>query len=195
MNETDEIKEVPVELKTKPTKHSKTPIVSDEEKEYGKLALVISAIFLASVFVFLVFDGKGPFESITPVQAFATQFMGVFFLVFAGFKFVNLKSFVHGFAMYDVIAKRSRLYSYLYPFLQLTIGIAMFVVPQYWMTHFAALLVSGVALVGVIISLLNKQKIQCACLGNVIKMPLATVSAIEDGSMFIIAGLMTLAMI
>ena len=195
MNDSNQNSEVAVELGKKPSKHSKTPIVSNEEKEYGKLAIVISFIFFISVVTFVFTEGRGSFESMTPIQTFAAQFMGVFFVVFAVFKFVNIKSFVHGFAMYDVIAKKSKVYSYSYPFLQLFLGIAMFTVPQYWLTHFVALLVSGIALVGVIISLLNKQKIKCACLGNVIKMPLATVSAIEDGSMFVIAGLMTLAMI
>lgn len=172
-----------------------TPIMSDSEKEYGKLAAVFTGIFILSMVAFLFFDGSGPFEDLNPVQAFAAQFMGIFFIVFAGFKFVNLKSFVHGFQMYDVIAKRSRLYALSYPFIQLFLGILMFAIPSFAGVHFLAALVSGLALVGVVISLSRKQKIQCACLGNVIKMPLATVSGFEDGSMFVISMLMFFAMI
>lgn len=186
---------IPVQTKTEKLPSSATPIVSEMEKEYGKLSFVFVAIFVISFISYLAFDGSGPFEELNQVQAFLSQFMGVFFIVFASFKFVNMKSFTHGFSMYDLIAKRSNAYAYAYPFIQLAIGIAMFVVPSLAITHFAALAVSGIALVGVANSLLNKQKIRCACLGNVIKMPLATVSAFEDGSMFIISLFMFISMI
>lgn len=190
MNEEESF--TPVEIKSS---HSKTPIISKTEKEYGKLAAVIVAIYLVSVVTFLVIGDNGPFKELNQVQAFAAQFMGVFFIVFGSFKLVNLKSFVHGFQMYDLIAKRSDLYAKAYPFVQIALGLAMFLIPSFAFTHFVAMIVSGLALAGVLNSLMNKQKIQCACLGNVIKMPLATVSGIEDGSMFVISFLMFIAMI
>lgn len=177
------------------TENQHVSAFTDNDKEYGKLTLVFVGIFLVSIVLFLAIDGNGPFEDLTPAQSFASQFMGVFFLVFAGFKLVNLSSFVHGFAMYDLIAKKSVLYAKSYPFIQLAIGILMFAFPSFALTHALAFVVSGLALLGVIVSLSRKQKIKCACLGNVIKMPLATVSAIEDGSMFVISLIMLFAMI
>ncbi|HMS25016.1 MAG TPA: hypothetical protein PKB15_04920 [Acidimicrobiia bacterium] len=168
--------------------------VETPPKEYGKLALVFLGIIIISGVLNLAIDGHGTFDGLSQLQSFASQFMGVFFLVFAGFKLVNLRSFVHGFAMYDIVAQRSRLYAYAYPFLQFGLGVAMFVFPSFAVTHFVAVVVSGVALAGVVLSLMNKQKIQCACLGNVIKMPLAIVSGIEDGIMFVLAMLMFFAM-
>jgi hypothetical protein len=164
-------------------------------KEYGKLALVIAAIFATTFITFLAIDGNGSFEDLDAFQAFLAQFMGVFFIVFASFKLVNLQSFVHGFMMYDVIAKKSKAYATAYPFIQLLLGVGMFLIPSSPWIHFAAAIVSGIALAGVVQSLRAKQEIQCACLGNVIKMPLATVSGIEDGSMFVISLLMFVMML
>ncbi len=169
--------------------HEETP-----PKEYGKLALVFLAITLISGVLNLLIDGHGTFHHLAALESYVAQFMGVFFLVFAGFKLVNLRSFVDGFAMYDIIAGRSRAYAYAYPFLQLALGISMFGLPSLWVTHFLAMVISGIALVGVALSLKNKREIQCACLGNVIKMPLATVSGIEDGIMFVLAFIMFVSM-
>lgn len=165
------------------------------EKEYGKLALVFLGIFIVATFLFLAVDGHGPFSDMTALQSFLSQLMGVFFIVFAVFKLVNLSSFVHGFQMYDLIAKRSVIYAKAYPFLQLLIGLGMFIVPGKIIIHVGAFLLSAIAIVGVINSLANKRKIHCACLGNVIKMPLATVSAIEDGSMLAISAYMIISML
>lgn len=165
------------------------------EKEYGKLALVFLGIFIVTIFVFLSVDGHGPYQDLTQTQSFLSQLMGVFFIVFAGFKLVNLSGFVHGFRMYDLIAKRSGLYARSYPFLQLIIGVGMFVMPNEVGVHIGAFALSLIAIIGVINSLSNKQKIHCACLGNVIKMPLATVSAIEDGAMLLISSYMIISML
>ena len=48
-----------------------------------------------------------------------------------------------------------------------------------------------ISLVGVLKSVLNKQKIQCACLGAVFNLPMSTVTIIEDALMI----LMSVAMI
>ncbi len=166
-----------------------------QPREYGKLALVIFGIFLLTLVSFFLLGDSWGFEELTNLETFLAQFMGIFFIVFAGFKFVNLQSFVHGFMMYDVIAKKSKAYASIYPFLQLALGVGMFIIPGQELLHLAAAIVSGIALWGVINSLRAKQKIQCACLGNVIKMPLATVSGIEDGSMFVISLYMYYAML
>ncbi len=168
---------------------------SDNEKEYGKLVIVFAVIIGITLVLNLAFDGHGPFAELSAWQALACQFMGVFFIVFASFKLINLSSFVHGFSMYDIIARRSRAYAQAYPFLQLAVGVAMFAFPTLLVTQLVAAALSGIALMGVVLSLRAKKEFQCACLGNVIKMPLATVSGIEDGLMFVLSLLMLISMI
>lgn len=172
-----------------------TPIVSAREKEYGKLSAVITGIFFLSVIVFLVFDGGGPFKSLRPVQAFAAQFLGVFFIVFALIKVVNLKNFIDGFQQYDVVAKKSKVYAKFYPLIQLVLGVLMFIVPSFAGIYLLAACISGLGFVGFVIFLARKQEIQTICLGRVIKMQLATVLGIENSSLFVISLLMFFATI
>src|SRR3989338_8298845 len=52
-----------------------------------------------------------------------TAFMGYFLVLLSMFKFFDLKGFADGFQMYDVIAKRSRVYAYLSPFIEFGLGV------------------------------------------------------------------------
>lgn len=173
-----------------------TPIVSAQEKEYGKLGASFTGIFFISVILFLVFGSGGTFGSLRPVQSFAAQFMGVFLVVFALIKLVNLKNFVHGFRTYDLVAKKSMAYAKSYPFIQLTLGVLMFIVPTFAGTYLLVAGIAGLGIVSVIaVSVTSKQKIQRTCLSNVIKMPLATVSGVENSFILVISLLMFFAMI
>jgi hypothetical protein len=48
----------------------------------------------------------------------------------------------------------------------------------------------GVSIIGVLQSLVNKRKIQCACLGTVFNLPMSTVTVIEDALMMVMSGTM-----
>ncbi|WP_395749782.1 MauE/DoxX family redox-associated membrane protein [Prosthecobacter sp.] len=52
------------------------------------------------------------------------DFMGVFLIMFAMFKFFDLSEFVRRFRRYDLLAKRMRAYAYAYPFIELSLGFA-----------------------------------------------------------------------
>lgn len=51
-----------------------------------------------------------------------------------------------------------------------------------------------VSIIGVLQSVLNKRKIQCACLGTVFNLPMSTVTIIEDGLMIAMSLTMLLIM-
>lgn len=114
---------------------------------------------------------------------FMQVFMAGFFLIFSFFKMLDLKGFAESYAMYDIIAKKFSSWGYIYAFLELGLGLAfaMNVFPVAT-NAFTAVLMS-VSLVGVLQSVLNKKKIQCACLGAVFNLPMSTVTIIEDGLM------------
>jgi hypothetical protein len=52
----------------------------------------------------------------------------------------------------------------------------------------------GFSSIGVIISLLKKQKFQCACLGTILKVPLSNITLIEDLTMVVMAAMTLLLM-
>src|SRR5437773_10633173 len=52
------------------------------------------------------------------------DFMGFFLVVFSMFKFFNLEGFADGFQMYDLLARLLRPYAYVYPFIELALGLS-----------------------------------------------------------------------
>ena len=61
-------------------------------------------------------------------------------------------------------------------------------------TNVVTLIVMSISIVGVLQSVLSKQKIQCACLGAVFNLPMSTVTIIEDALMIIMSATMLLNM-
>lgn len=53
-----------------------------------------------------------------------------------------------------------------------------------------AFAVMSVSIVGVLQSVLNKKRIQCACLGAVFNLPMSTVTIIEDALMIVMNAIM-----
>jgi hypothetical protein len=107
-------------------------------------------------------------------------FMASFFLVFSFFKLLNLKGFAESYAMYDVLAIRVPAYGYVYPFIELALGLAFLTGFNPMATNWATIVVMGFSSIGVIQSVVSKKKIQCACLGAVFNLPMSTVTIIED---------------
>ena len=51
-------------------------------------------------------------------------FMAGFFITFSFFKFLDIRAFADSYSMYDLLAKRVRIYGFVYPFIELALGIA-----------------------------------------------------------------------
>jgi hypothetical protein len=117
-------------------------------------------------------------------------FMGFFLSQFAMLKFFNLKGFVEGFQKYDLLAKKSRLYAYFYPFIELGLGLSYlsFIFPL--ITYLITILVMGIGVIGVILALKRGLDVRCACMGTVLNVPLSTVTLSEDISMVVMAFIM-----
>ncbi len=145
------------------------------KKEYYKLAGVILAIFACATLMstMLGFDW----------QEWMRWFMGGFFVFFGSFKLIGYDMFILMFPTYDPLAKRFKLYAYFYPFIELMLGFLYCanLYPIFRDTVTVVLLSIGAW--GVLKSLPKGETVRCACLGNVIKLPLSTVTLIEDVTM------------
>ena len=115
-----------------------------------------------------------------PAMMWMNNFMAGFFIVFSFFKLLDLRGFADSYAMYDVLAKRVKAYGYVYPFIELTLGILFLTGFDPLITNIAAIVVMGFSSIGVIQSVLSKKQIRCACLGAVFNLPMSTVTIIED---------------
>lgn len=122
------------------------------------------------------------------------HFMAGFFLVFSFFKMLNLKAFAKSYVMYDVIARKMPAWAYVYAFVELALGIAFLINFNPLVTNLVTVLVMTASIIGVLQTVLNKKKIQCACLGAVFNLPMSTVTIIEDGLMIAMSAAMLLIM-
>ncbi len=124
------------------------------------------------------------------VMQWMSNFMAGFFLVFSFFKLMNLKGFAEGYSSYDIVAARIPGYGYVYPFIELALGIAFLTGFNPILTNIVTLAVMGISIIGVIKSLMKKTPFQCACLGTVIKLPLSKVTLFEDSLMIAMSAAM-----
>lgn len=118
------------------------------------------------------------------------DFMGLFYIVFSFFKFLDLKGFVDSFRMYDPLASNIKLYGWIYPFIELGLGILFLFRLEIPIALVATLVILGITTVGVTRSLLSKQEIQCACLGTALKLPMTEATFIENAIMIAMATFM-----
>ena len=120
-------------------------------------------------------------------QGWMNQLMAGFFLVFSAFKLLDLPGFADGYSTYDLLARRWYAYGYIYPFLELSLGILYLTQWTPALTYIATIIIMGFSSLGVINSLIKKQTFKCACLGTVLKVPLSSVTLIEDMTMVLMA--------
>lgn len=125
---------------------------------------------------------------------FMRFFMAGFFLSFSFFKLINLKGFAESYAMYDVVAKKFPSWGYIYAFIELGLGLAFALNLNPLLTNWITLVVMTVSIIGVLQSVLNKKKIQCACLGAVFNLPMSTLTIIEDLLMIAMSAVMLILM-
>lgn len=152
--------------------------------EYFKFGLIIAGILLLSYFFYSQTGIQG-------VSEYMRWLMGVFMTVFAAFKLVGYKTFASAFAEYDLIARRFGVYGQLFPFIQMSLGLLYLLDWLPLVREVAVVLVAGISAAGVFEAIyLRKSKARCACLGNVIKLPLSSVSLIEDVGMLAMAATM-----
>jgi copper chaperone CopZ len=152
---------------------------------------ILLIFFYISLITVLVQFKNGTFNIMEMMQ----YFMAGFFLVFSFFKLLNLKGFAESYVMYDVLAKKIPVWAYLYAFVELALGIAYLVNFNPLITNTITFIVMSISMIGVLQSVFNKKKIQCACLGAVFNLPMSTVTIIEDALMIVMSGIMIFKMI
>ncbi len=167
-----------MELLEKSSISKKTP--DNLNGSYLPLILIIFLIFILSLGISLtrgVVDERNLIES----------FMASFFIIFAFFKLKDLKGFAEGYSNYDLLAQKFYGYGYIYPFIELFFGIVMIlgIYPRGILV--AELIVMTFSGFGVLVKLLKREKFQCVCLGTSLKVPLTTITLVEDFGMAALA--------
>lgn len=166
-----------------PAPHTMHHVEAVENKaEYKKLAYVLVGILVVSTTLTFI---RG-----LALDRWMADFMAVFFITFAAFKFYDLEGFAHAYRNYDVLAKRIRPWGYAYPFIEAFLGFWYLLSEAPLNLLLLTLFITGTASIGVWQEVKRKSRFHCACLGTFIRLPLSRVSLIENVSMFIMAAIM-----
>jgi copper chaperone CopZ len=160
---------------------STDPSASKESSQSYKPLLIILVYLLGSTL--LLEYSSGMFL----MKTWMANFMAGFFLVFSFFKMLDIAAFAKAYQSYDIIAAKAKWYGYVFPFIELGLGIAYLLYSDNELTHLITAIVMFVSLIGVIKSVVQKSEIQCACLGTVFNLPMSYVTIIEDGIMLVMA--------
>lgn len=106
--------------------------------------------------------------------------MGLFYLIFGFFKFLDYKNFPSSFAMYDPLAKAWPFYGWMYPFLELVLAVLFLGRIAVPLALALTLVLLGMTTFGVIKVLRSKKTMQCACLGTALKLPMTEATLVEN---------------
>ena len=115
------------------------------------------------------------------------DFMGLFYIIFSFFKILDVKGFSMSFRMYDPLAKQAPIYGYIYPFIEVILGLMFLIRYEVNIALILTLIVLGITTIGVTQTLLNKRSIKCACLGTTLNLPMTEATFIENALMIIMA--------
>lgn len=95
-------------------------------------------------------------------------------------KLFHPSGFAEGFRKYDLIASKMPIYGYLYPLIELGLGLGyLSLFAPHWI-YGVTIVVLGVGAIGVIRALRRGLDLRCACMGTVLDVPLSTVTLTED---------------
>lgn len=166
-------------------KREQTVVVAASEPpvSYRPLVLLVGMILAACA----SFEFSS--AALEPMR-FMRHFMAGFFLSFSFFKLLDVTSFAATYRMYDLVAARIHAYGYAYPFIEAALGLAYLANVAPVAVNVLTLLLMLVGTAGVVVSMLQKKKVKCACLGAVFNLPMSYVTLIEDASMAVMAAVM-----
>lgn len=124
------------------------------------------------------------------VEGVMRAYMGVFLTVFALLKIFDIEGFANGFEMYDLAGMRSRGYAVAYPFVELGLGLWWFSGLLMPVASVVTIAVFMFGALGVVMALWRGLDIECPCMGNILSVPLSTVTLTEDLAMVAMAAAM-----
>lgn len=158
--------------------HGLTPAIESQEAYKKMWYVVVGIVWVAALLTFV----RG-----ISLDRFMADFMAVFFITFASFKFIDIERFAHAYRSFDIIANRVRPWAYVFPFVEAFLGFWYLLSEAPQNLNILALAVTGSALIGAFRESKRKSRFKYAAMRTFIRLPLARVSFIENATMFLLA--------
>lgn len=165
-------------------------LISDEENHNNNTNKVSIFKQLYPLFLIVIYIFSSCFflniENMN-MQSFMLDFMGIFFVSFSFFKFLDLKGFKNSFQKYDLIGNQSNLYCGAYPLIEIIIGTFLLMRFHVNICLIITIIILLSTSIGVIKNIRKKTNIKCACLGSVLDLPMTEATLIENITMIIMS--------
>ncbi len=153
---------------------------------YIMLSTSQSLVLITLIFLFLFGISKFLTNNILKSQdsrVLIKNYMGIIYIVFGFLKLYDIDKFVNVFRKYDIIANKVELWAWLYPFIEILLGISLLSNIFVNKTMKITLVLMIISIISVSISLLKKQNLRCGCLGTFFHIPLSYVTISENVAM------------
>ena len=161
--------------------HIDVTIKASKIKKLKPLFIILGYIFIASILL--------NYKNWNSSNAML-DFMGLFYIIFSFFKILDIKGFSMSFRMYDPLAKQAPIYGFIYPFIEIILGMMFLIRFEVNIALILTVIVLGITTIGVTQTLINKKSIKCACLGTTLNLPMTEATFIENALMIIMAFLL-----
>ena len=158
--------------------HSDVTVKVSKIKQLKPLFIILGYIFITSILL--------NYKDWNSTNAML-DFMGLFYIIFSFFKILDIKGFSMSFRMYDPIAKQVPIYGYIYPFIEVLLGMMFLIRFEINIALILTIIVLGITTIGITKVLVNKRSIKCACLGTTLNLPMTEATFIENALMMIMA--------
>ena len=158
--------------------HSDLTIKESKIKQLKPLFIILGYIFITSILL--------NYKNWNSSNAML-DFMGLFYIIFSFFKILDIKGFSMSFRMYDPLAKQAPIYGYIYPFIEVILGMMFLIRFKINIALILTVIILGITTIGVTQTLINKRSIKCACLGTTLNLPMTEATFIENALMIIMA--------
>ena len=156
----------------------------------ASLCLLVSlfmGVLLANYGYLSLYPSSDSSDSDSEVQTdlLMKRTMGTLLIVFGSLKLVNLRSFVNIFSKYDVVSKRVPSYGYVYPFLEIGLGLSIILEDALY-PYYLVIGLMVISLLGVVPTLSKGTSLRCGCMGSLFHIPLSYVTISETIGMMLI---------
>jgi hypothetical protein len=145
-------------------------------------------LLITAFIAVLVFAGVATIlEGYIQLHVFMQYLMAGYFLIFGLMQTISLRKSARMFQQYDPIAQKLPVYGYLYPLIQIGLGVAYVA----WVSPIIVNLIAATVLffnvIGIIGVLEQKKQVRCGCLGESMKVSVSWVTLVESAIMFVMA--------
>lgn len=143
---------------------------------------IFSLIYIIN-YAYLYFYKNKDFSSLK------NNIMGSILILFGILKLYDIEKFMEIFQKYDIISKNIPLYSLIYPFIEILLGLYFLYSDKLTNVKLVTNFLMFISIISVSLSMIKGQTLRCGCLGAFFHIPLSYVTMSENIIMLLINNL------